>query len=183
MGWFSPVKGTYPDLAQVDKTLPVKGGVKAIERGTIVALKADSDGNSDEGVWDVAGATDKLLYVALQDYTDPTAGFAGTAFVPPTPSKPAGGEPRITALSLDMDAEYETTVFDAGKTYAAGDALKVVNGELTKAESGDNVIGYVTKPATERWINNAIAAPANGTDQRLAVRTGANKFVLRFRTK
>ena len=177
MGWFSPVKGTYPDLAQVDKTLPVKGGVKTIERGTIVALKADSDGNSAEGVWDVAGATDKLLYIALQDYTDPTAGFAGTSF------DPKGGVPCITALSLDMDAEYETSVFDAEKTYAAGDALKVVNGRLTKAENGDNVIGYVTKPKTERWINNAIAVPADVTDQRLAVRTGANKFVLRFRTK
>ena len=177
MGWFSPVKGTYPDLAQVDKTLPVKGGVKAIERGTIVALKADSDGNSAEGVWDVAGVTDKLLYIALQDYTDPTAGFAGTAF------DPKGGVPCITALALDMDAEYETSVFDTDKTYVAGDALKVVDGKLTKATSGDNVIGYVTKPATERWINNAIAVPANGTDQRLAIRTGANKFVLRFRTK
>lgn len=177
MGWFSPVKGTYPDLAQVDKTLPVKGSVKTIERGTIVALKADSDGISAEGVWDVAGTTDKLLYVALQDYTDPTAGFAGTAF------DPKGGVPCITALSLDMDAEYETTVFDVEKTYAAGDPLKVVNGKLTKAENGDNVIGYVTKPKTERWINNAIAAPADVTDQRLAVRTGANKLVLRFRTK
>ena len=177
MGWFSPVKGTYPDLAQVDKTLPVKGGVKAIERGTIVALKADSDGNSAEGVWDVAGVTDKLLYIALQDYTDPTAGFAGTAF------DPKGGVPCITALALKLMVVKEENDPNPDKTYVAGDALKVVDGKLTKATSGDNVIGYVTKPATERWINNAIAVPADGTDQRLAVRTGANKFVLRFRTK
>ena len=179
MGWFSPVKGTYPDLAQVDKTLPVKGGVKTIERGTIVTLKADSDGNSAEGVWDVAGATDKLLYIALQDYTDPTAGYAGTAF------DPNGGVPRINALALDMDAEYETSVFDLAlkNNCVAGDPLKVVNGRLAKASGGDNVIGYVTLPPTERWINNAIAVPADVTDQRLAVRTGANKFVLRFRTK
>lgn len=82
MGWFSPVKGSYPSLAQIDKTLPVKEGVKAIQRGTIVALKSDDTGKSAEGVWDVAAATDKLLYVSLQDYTDPTAGFAGSAFDP-----------------------------------------------------------------------------------------------------
>ena len=175
MGWFSPVKGSMYSLQQVDKALPVKSGVTEIARGTIVALEADSD--SPEGVWDVASGSDKLLYVALQDYTDPTAGFAGTAF------DPNGGVPCITALALDMDAEYETSVFDTDKTYVAGDALKVVDGKLTKATGGDNVIGYVTKPATERWINNAIAVPADGTDQRLAVRTGANKFVLRFRTK
>jgi len=178
MGWFSPVKGSYPSLAQVDKTLPVKSGVTSIKRGTIVALEADAQGNSAEGVFDVAGATDKLLYVSLQDYTDPTAGFAGSAF------DPKGGVPRITALSLDQDGEYETTEFAQDVTYQAGDALKVVNGQLTKSTADtDIIVGYVTVPATERWINNAIAVPSNGTDQRLAIRTGANKYVLRFRTK
>lgn len=177
MGWFSPVKGHYPSLSQVDKTLPVKAGVSTITRGTIVTLKADPDGNSNEGVWDIAQEGDKLLYVAFQDYTDPTAGFAGTAF------DPKGGVPCITALALDQEGEYETTEYDTSKTYVAGAPLKVVAGKLTLAESEDEAVGYVARPATERWINNAIAVPTNGTDQRLAVRTGANKFVLRFRTK
>lgn len=189
MGWFSPVKGSYPSLAQVDKTLPVKASVKKIARGTIVALEADSD--SAEGVWNVATGAAKLLYVALQDYTDPTAGFAGDAFNPDPHKLPAGivgsgnGQPRITALSLDQEGEYETTEFKTDDTYAVGAPLYVVDGRLQATDPGSSatVVGYVTVGKTERWINNAIAVPADGADQRLAIRTGANRFVLRFRTK
>lgn len=174
MGWFSPVKGSYPSLAQVDKTLPVDKDA-AIVRGTIVAMV--EDGNSSEGKFQVAKAKDKLLYVSLQDYTDPTAGFAGTAF------DPNGGVPRITALSLDQDGEYETSVFK-GTGFKVGEAVYVDNGVLTATDPGEGtVVGYVTAAPADRWVNNAIAVPEGGTDQRLAVRTGAQLSVLRFRTK
>ena len=175
MGWFSPVKGHYPSLAQVDKTLPVAEGVKEIERGTIIALGSDSDGKP---VWKLPTAgNEKLLYVALQDYTDPTAGFAGTAF------DPKGGVPAITGIDLTQDGEYETSVFDGTATYAIGDPLKAgANGVITKAGSDDKPIGFVTAVPSDRWINNAIAVPKNGTDQRLAIRTGATKTVIRFKT-
>ncbi len=177
MGWFSPVKGSYPSLAQVDKTLPVESGAE-ISRGTIIALK-ESNG---EAVFGVAKADDKLLYVSLQDHTDPTAGFAGTAF------DPKGGVPSITGISLDMDGEYETSVFDTTKTYKIGQTLYVADGLITSdgTEGTSTVVGYVTAAAAERWVNNAIAVPdqKNGaTDPRLALRTGANLKVLRFRTK
>lgn len=178
MGWFSPVKGHYPSLAQVDKTLPVKTGVTAIKRGTIVALEADEEGKSTDGVWKVAESTDKLLYVSLQDYTDPTAGFAGTAF------DPAGGVPAITAIDLAQEGEYETSVFDTKQTYKVGEALYVSDGVLTNSGEG-TIVGYVTRPSTDRWINNAIAVPDQSkgeTDPRLAIRTGAKQAVLRFRT-
>lgn len=179
MGWFSPVKGSYPGLAQVDKALPVKDGVTSIKRGTIVVLKPDDTGKSAEGVWDVASGTDTILYVALQDYTDPTAGFAGTSF------DPEGGTPKINALDLNQDAEYETSVFDTTKSYTVGQPLYVgAGGVLTNVNPGSStVVGYVTAPKTDRWINNAIAVPKNGTDQRLAIRTGATQSVLRFKTK
>lgn len=177
MGWFSPVKGSYPSLAQVDKTLPVAEGVKTIQRGSIVALGSDTDGKP---VWKLPAGnnTDKLLYVALQDYTDPTAGFAGTAF------DPNGGVPAITGIDLAQDGEYETSVFDGNATYAIGDPLKAgADGVLTKGVAGtDFIVGYVTAVPTDRWINNAIAVPKNGTDQRLAIRTGATKTVIRFKT-
>lgn len=180
MGWFSPVKGHYPSIAQVDKTLPVKEGVTNVKRGTIIALVADDTGKSEDGVWKVAAATDKLLYVSLQDYSDPTAGFAGTAF------DPKGGVPAITGIDLAQEGEYETSVFDTDKTYTVGQALYVANGVLTNVDPGSGtVVGYVTRPSTDRWINNAIAVPDQSkgeTDPRLALRTGAKQAVLRFRT-
>jgi len=184
MGWFSPVKGSYPSLAQVDKTLPVAAGSESIKRGTIVALVAGDDPESD-GVFEIASKNkeSKIFYVSLQDYGDPTAGFAGSAF------NPNGGVPAITGLDLAQDGEYETSVFDPDQEYTVGSALTVVDGVLTPA-SGDNdpVIGYVTRPKLLRWVNNAIAVPdqnkvSTPTDPRLAIRTGANLNVIRFKTK
>lgn len=179
MGWFSPVKGSYPSLAQVDKTLPIAEGSSKIERGTIVALAADSTGK--KGVFKVAEASDEILYVSLQDDTDPTAGFAGTAF------DPKGGVPAITGIDLAQDGEYETSVFDGGadgkKVYTIGQKLYVANGLLTNEGSG-KVVGVVTGVPTTRWVNDAIAVPdkAGSTDPRLAKRTGARVSVLRFKT-
>ena len=173
MGWFSPVKGSYPSLAQVDKTLPI-GGNFAVERGMIVALGADSDGKP---VWNMPAGTaaDKILYVALTDSTDPTAGFAGTAFDPK-----GGGTPAITAIDLAQDGEYETSVFDLSKTYQIGDEIMAgADGKITKGSG--TTIGYVTAVPTSRWINNAVAFPKDA-DRRLAARTGAREKVLRFKT-
>lgn len=176
MGWFSPVKGSYPSLAQVDKTLPIAEGSAKIERGTIVALAKDSTGTYKNGVFKVAGADDTLLYVSLQDDTDPTAGFAGTAF------DPKGGVPAITGIDLAQDAEYETSMFAEGN-YEVGQALHVADGVLTNTGSG-KVVGYVTGVPTTRWVNDAVAVPdkAGSTDPRLAKRTGARVSVLRFKT-
>lgn len=180
MGWFSPVKGAYPGLGQVDKTLPLTAGID-LKRGMIVALKSgDGSDLQKNGVWGLPSATDKLLYVALQDATDPTAGFAGTSF------DPKGGVPCITALDLNQDAEYETSVFEgAPESFAIGDPLKANDkGFLVKSMSdSDVVVGYVTGVPTDRWVNNAIAVPPGQTDQRLAYRTGATMKVLRFKTK
>lgn len=176
MGWFSPVKGSYPSLAQVDKTLPIAAGSAKIERGTIVALAADSTGVSKSGVFKVAGAADETLYVSLQDDTDPTAGFAGSAF------DPKGGVPAITGIDLGQDGEYETSVFAKGD-YTIGQKLYVANGLLTNVP-GTKVVGVVTGVPTTRWVNDAVAVPdkAGSTDPRLAKRTGARVSVLRFKT-
>lgn len=171
MGWFSPVKGSYPSLAQVDKTLPLAADVNELERGMIMALGSDADGKP---VWKTAGAEDTVLYVALQDKEDPTAGFVGSAF------DPKGGEPAVTGLDLAQDGEYETSVFDMTKTYAIGDKLTVADGKLTKG--GSVTVGIVTAVPASRWINNAVATPPGQKDRRLAYRTGAREKVIRFKT-
>lgn len=177
MGWFSPVKGSYPSLAQVDKTLPVDDSITELERGMIVTLGKDADGKP---VWKLPTAgTEKVLYVALQGLSDPTAGFAGTAF------DPKGGAPAITGIDLAQDGEYETSVFDPAGSYEIGGALYVNNkGVLTT--SGTTIVGYVTQTPASRWINNAIAVPDQKkygpTDPRLAIRTGSREKVIRFKT-
>lgn len=179
MGWFSPVKGAYPSLGQVDKTLPLGEGIE-LKRGMIVALgSGDGSDFQKDGVWELPKADSKILYVALQDSTDPTAGFAGTSF------DPKGGVPCITALDLNQDAEYETEMFK-GDNFSIGQALYAgTDGFITNDSTGltSDPVGYVTSVPTERWINNAIAVPPGQTDQRLAYRTGATRKVIRFKTK
>ena len=176
MGWFSPVKGSYPSLAQVDKTLPVDDSASTLVRGMIVTMATDTN---SKPVWKIADGTKDTYYVALQDYSDPTAGFAGSTF------DPNGGTPKINGIDLHQDGEYETSVFDSNiQDYAVGDELYVGEGGIltkTKAE-GAQLVGIVTLAPTTRWINNAIALPADQKDPRLAIRTGANKPVIRFKT-
>lgn len=180
MGWFSPVKGHYPSQAQVDKTLPVDDSAKTLKRGMIVRLDKDANGNP---VWKLPDGTSKILYIALQDYSDPTAGFAGTSFTPnPTADHPA--RPAVTGIDLSQDGEYETSVFKQTDAYEIGTALYAgTDGMLTVTSNGAGIVGYVTQVPASRWINNAVAVPQGAdADPRLAYRTGAREKVIRFKT-
>lgn len=199
MGWFSPIKGHYPSLGQIDKALPVQTGDsnKAIVRGMVVEV---TSGNNADGEFKIATsvntANEGLLYIALQDYKDAQAGMAGTtAFDANVPAISEGiinipgvtaGVPTINGLSLSMEGEYETDQFDPSTLASAviGDGLTVANGLFKKAGNGDIVVAYLTGTVASRWINNASAKPA-GADPRSGgvVRQGANVPVIRFRTK
>lgn len=200
MGWFSPIKGHYPSLGQIDKTLPVADGVTGISRGTIVALATDTVHTN--GVFKLPEATTPaaLLYVSLQEYDDSQAGMAGTvafdAGTAPEKSNPKfpdnmnvkPGVPAITGLSLAMDGEYETDQYDHDKikaTTTVGTKLGVTaTGLITTVEDETStVIGYLTGVPASRWVNNAIAKPDGGKVPRLATRQGKNVTVIRFATK
>jgi len=193
MGWFSPIKGHYPSLGQIDKTLPVQTGNEGIVRGMVIEMTAGT--NSDGEFKVAANATNEaLLYIALQDYKDAQAGMAGTtgfdANVKPITegiiSIPGvtAGVPAITGLSLSQEGEYETDQYDKGSLATAqiGDGLTVKNGLLAKGEG--TVVAILTGVPASRWVNNASAKPA-GADVRSGgvVRQGANVSVIRFRTK
>lgn len=188
--WFSPIKGHYPSLGQLDKTLPVQSGNETIERGMVLEMVND-DVNAD-GAFKIAAtaAEGKLLYVSLQDYTDAQAGMAGTTgFDADVPSHTEGNitipgvkaqVPTVTGLSLDMEGEYETDAFkDITEAAKIGDGLTVANGFFKLASGGDTVVAYLTGKPYTRWINNAAAKSAGNK----VVRQGANKTVIRFRTK
>ena len=180
--WFSPIKGHYPSLGQVDKTLPVKTGVTDIERGTVLVVENDTV-NAD-GVFNVAADATKpgLLYIALQDYEDSQAGMAGTVPYDGAEATLTGvtaGVPSITGLSLSQEGEYETDRFTGLDTEEIGAGLTVKNGMFTAAAEGDTAVAYLTGKPTMRWVNNAPAKKAGSA----VVRQGANVSVIRFATK
>ena len=178
-GWFSPIKGTYPGLAQEDKTAPFDGDLDTLVRGTIVVYTAD-------GTFKVATTADvdADLYVALQDGHDRQAEFAGSSWylgkdgnVIQEPGKPAVKRgPAITALSLRQSGEYQTTEF-SGTGLTIGVKLTVDAGQLKAVGSAsDPYIAIVTKAPAKRYLNDA---PIEGLEDR---NQGAMKEVLQFRT-
>lgn len=167
MSWFSVLKGAYPSLIQIDKTLPVASGVSGIVRGSCIY--------EDNGTWRLASATQATaptayIHFALMAQTDLTAGMAGTIG-----TGIAGGVARVTGLAVGMPMEFETSEFDKTENFTVSMLLSVGNyGKLVPHGSGDNCVAQVTKAARVRWVNDAIAVTG--------YRTGANVDVLTART-
>jgi len=85
--------------------------------------------------------------------------------------------PRITAISVVQPAEYQTTAFDATKSYYVGEPLTINDeGKLTPFTSGNNIVGYVTATPFVRWIND-LGASSDG-----ARISGGNAKVINFST-
>lgn len=167
MGWFNVIKGAYPSLMQIDKTLDVAVGQSGIVRGSLIyqdgatfklataAIKADPS---------------KYVFFALQGQNDLVAGMAGSigqGF--------AGGTARVTGLAVGMPLEFETDQYKSDEAYVIGQLLSIGNGgKLAPHGAGDNVVAQVTKTAFVRWVNDAVAVTG--------YRTGANVSVLSGRT-
>ena len=187
MGWFSPLKGAYPSLAQIDKTLPVSPtqmeSATKIVRGSLVYVNSSNE-------FELATASDatdatKYLYFALQGQDDFQAGMAGTIGQGPDGvwdgtfneyglGNIAAGAARITALGCGMPLEFQTDQFDQTVT-AVGQLLTCgAGGKLAAHQSGDNVVAQVTAAPFERWVNDAVAVEGR--------RTGAVVSVIAART-
>jgi hypothetical protein len=172
MSWFSVLKGAYPSLQQIDKTLPVASGTTGIVRGSLIY--------ESNGTWLLATATQvatvtAYIHFALMAQTDLTAGMAGSvgAGAPNTIAYPAVA--KVTGLAVGMPMEFETSEFVKTAVYTVGQLLAVANGgKLTAHNSGNNCIAQVTKASRVRWVNDAIAVTG--------YRTGANVDVLTART-
>jgi len=166
MAWFSPVKGGYPGLQQIDKILSVGSDEAGIVRGSLVYV----DGSGVAPVFRLAGvtqATDPTAYIyyTLVGQDDFQAGAAGTIG-----QGPAGGAARITALAVGQPMEFQTDQFDAEGDYAVGTLLTVgADGKLTPHTTGDNVVAQVTSVPFERWVNDAVAVAGRRTGALLEV--------------
>jgi hypothetical protein len=183
MAWFSPVKGAYPSLAQVDKTLPLKveadgtvsDAVKKVVRGTVLHETAD-------GTF-ALGAEAGNTYISLQNYEDTQAEFAGGTWfgngktdIENATRKP--GTPAVTGLSMTMAGEYETDNYKGlditvGTKLTAGD-----DGVIASTSDATKAFAICTSAPTARWVNNAEVTQGYGASRR----QGASVSVIRFKT-
>lgn len=168
MAWFNVLKGAYPSLQQIDKTLSVGRSVTGIVRGTLVY-------ETSGGVWAVCDNTVQknataYPYFALMAQTDLTAGMAGSVG-----QGLAGGVARITGLAVGMPMEFETDQFDNSVAYLPGDMLMpIAGGRLGKWTTTNNCVSQVTKATVNKWVNDAVAVTG--------WRTGALRSILTART-
>lgn len=167
MGWFNVLKGAYPSLQQIDKTLNVGVREVGIVRGSLLYQTSTNE-------FALANAVDnddptKYIYFCLMDQTDLVASMAGTIG-----QGASGGVARVTGLAVGMPFEFETDQF-VPDVYTIGELLTVANGgKLAAHSTGLNCVAQVTKAVVARWVNNAIAVTG--------WRTGANVNVLTART-
>lgn len=142
---FNVLKGEYPGLKQLDKTLPVKSTATGIERGSI--LVEETEGGVRKFRPCVAGdatVDSAMVYHAFMAQTDPDVVMAGGIT----------GMPCIAPVEIETDMYNGTPTVGAYLTAGAG-------GKLVAHTSGDNIVGLVTAAPYTRWSN--VATPTGGS--------------------
>jgi hypothetical protein len=166
MAHLSPLKGGFPHKDQHDRSALVTTdeASKAIERGTIICVNED-------GRFQIAADTSiQPLYIALQDYDDLQAVFAGTFSIGKGEAVDGAtgthtlaqhpdvslNAPKITGIHMDDGDVWETDMFDEKAEYKIGAPLTVKDGLVTAAGENDDVVGYVYKEPYTRYANDAV---------------------------
>ena len=166
------IKGPYPSLTQVDKdALLDSGETVAVERGSL--LKINGSGN-----WNVCQAID------AGDATHPGA-FVFFAFMPDTDltAQMAGGypingnqPPKLAGLAVSPTNEIETDMFSGSPSI--GDFMTCgANGVLVAHANGNTALLRVTKAATTRWVNNAVAVSGWRLGNSVSVIRGLTMYI------
>jgi hypothetical protein len=157
MGFFNVLKGAYPDLKQLDKTLPlgtgganlVRGSLMRIDTGAGKFVPTGADASSQGG----AGAPGPIIYFCLQNAADPDVQMANG----------------ITGIPCTMPMEVETDQFDSSNIVLGSYIMAGASGKATLHTNGLTAIGLVTSPAYTRWSNNAVAVAGVKTGTRISV--------------
>lgn len=171
----NPIKGAFPHKDQHDRTAVVAADSTAIERGSVIRVNSN-------GEFEIASDAKVFpMFLALQGYKDlqaTMAGFFGQGVGPVVdPDKPVSKGPAISGIHMDDGDVWETDMFDttvADSKWVINAKLTVKNGLITvaEAEGDDNVVGYLVKAPTFRYINNAPTASG--------IMTGESRRVIQF---
>lgn len=155
MGLLNVLKGAYPSLQQIDKSLLVATGETGIVRGSLIYVDGATNtfklaGTSQQGSDTTPG---DFIYIALMDQSDLVAGMAGTVG-----QGIGGGVAKITGLACSMPMEIETDQYDQTLSPTVGQFLMVgASGKFVLHTDGKTCIGQVTHGVVTRWANDAIA--------------------------
>ena len=160
MGHFNVLKGAYPHLQQLDKTLPlgtggaalVRGSAMYVSAGTFIPTAADAPSQGS------ASAPGPIIYFCLQNAADPDVQMANG----------------VTGLPCTMPMEVETDQFNIGAGIALGAYLMAgasgcVSPMVPTTDTGKTAIGLVTGAPYTRWSNNAVAVAGVKTGTRISV--------------
>jgi hypothetical protein len=164
-GHFNVLKGAYPTLQQIDKSLPVATSETGIVRGS--AMRIDTSGpapafirtdatSASQGALNTPGP---IVYFSLQDQAQPDVLRAGV----------------ITGIPCTFPAEVETDQYDSGGSFPVnGRIMAGASGKVVDHTDDKTAIGVVTAGPTFRWVNDAVAVAGE--------RTGARVSVIKFQT-
>ena len=163
MGFFNVIKGAYPDLKQLDKTLPLGTGGTALVRGSLMLASANTfiptDGTkTSNGCGNLTSPTTgnvpgPIVYFCLQNAFDPDV-------------KMANG---ITGMPCTQPMEVETDQYDDTSIVLGSYLMAGEDGLATLHVDGGTAIGLVTKAAYTRWSNNAVVVEGYKTGGRITV--------------
>lgn len=155
MGHFNVLKGAYPNLVQLDKTLPLGTGGTALVRGSVMYASAGTfvPSAADQASHGAAGHPGPICYFCLQNAGDPDVQMANG----------------VTGLSCTQPMEVETDQFDSSAIVLGSYVMAGANAKLTLHTTGCTAIGLVTKAAYTRWSNNAVAVAGVKTGTRISV--------------
>lgn len=163
-GFFNVLKGAYPALKQLDKSLPPKDG-DAIIRGSLMKV---ANGEFALTVAADAGALNApgpVVYFAFHQAGDPDVQMAGS----------------ITGMPVTAPCEVETDQIDVSGTpatdYAVGKYVQAGDGVLAPHVDDATAVGVVTKAPVYRWANG-IDAPG----EYVGKRTGSRVMTIAIQT-
>jgi len=145
-GFLNVLKGAYPSLKQLDKSLPVKAA-NAIIRGSLI--RVDTATNefqlTEAGDAGAANSPGPVCYWALQAATDPDVQMAGVLT----------GIPCTAPMELETD-QIDTN--DPGNDFVVGAYVSAGVGVIKAHADDETAIGVVTNAASFRWANGIDAA-------------------------